>query len=217
MSRPNPPPTEPQAAHGTEVSSERVQHRAQAARLRTLERALRQERTAHIAIATVVLDTADNPERFVARIEALARAVVRDKKTPRATKDAVLAARDLFRRTVEQRTGRPQQLFDPDVGHVLPRQVERIAAMDAPQLSLDDARDVHRDRIAADAGVQARVLDALRAADRPLTDVDLWGLIPELTQDSVYNARVALHRAGRLVRDVTGNHPTYALLERTLA
>lgn len=191
------------------------------ARVRSLERALKQERTAHIAVATVVLETADNPQVFVDRIEAMARAVVQDKRTPRPIRDAVLAARDLFRRTVEQRTGRPQHLFDPDVGHVSPAAVEELAAKDAPQLSLEDPRDTH----AATVNWQDRLRDDVVAAFQdhgPMCDPEMWtALAGRARREVLFTARVDLCRSGRLVtvkdeRRVRNgvDWPVYDLIER---
>ena len=197
-----------------------LDRRALEARVRALELALRRERTAHIAVATAVLDTADDPRRFVERLEAMARGVVRDSRTPQQTKDAVLAARDLFRRTVEQRTGRPQQLFEPDVGHVSPAAASALAAMREEQLTLDDPRDAHADVTAANDRLRDAVLAEFKTRG-PLIDPELWGaLAGRAPRERVFTARVELTRNGRLTvvnrRARNGQDwPVYDLIERS--
>lgn len=171
---------------------------AQASRIKNLERALLEERTAVIAIATMALREARDPEALLRRVEGTAVALARQPRSSPKTREATQAAATAFRRAAEIEMGRPQGLFDPDVGHVSPEAVQRLVEdsnAPLPGIDLDGGRSQR------EASLDRAIVRLLAV---PCTDPDLHirvmgdGLLAADRRE-VYHRRVALTKAGRVV------------------
>lgn len=176
----------------------KVLERAQAARVRQLERALRDERTALVAIATMALREARDPEALLRRVEGSAAAVAAQPRSSPKSREALRAAAEAFRHAVAIEMGRPQALFEPDVGHVRPEAVTKMVVDAPPPLPGMDAAGGRAQR---EAALDASILRVLRV---PRTDPGLHqavmrdGSVHAPDRREVYYRRVALTQAGRV-------------------
>jgi hypothetical protein len=205
-----------------------INKRAQEQRVKNLERALKEERTGLVAVAKAFLESSENPAALLRRLEVMARNA-EDKRVPARTRDAIAHGHAVLQRAAEQTQGRPQGLFDPDVGHVPPARVRALT--EAPvqqQIGLgftesDPLLDVRAERAERTQGEQAirdMIVECLRA--KPLTDrqleVECRRRLMPLKLTTVRQYRTELSRLGRLVsHDPVGGEPTWKLLEHKAA
>jgi hypothetical protein len=200
--------------------------RAQESHIKNLERALRDERTGLIAVARVFMEDAPDPGRLLGRLEAMVRQAERN-GAPARTRDAIAYGHSVLARAREQMQGRPQQLFEPDVGHIKPSAVEKLTAPDEHQqvgLGFAESRPLG-DVQAADAERQefalrlrTRIIDCYEDGGA-MTDAELRAAYTRhygaLKAETLKAQRTELARLGRLVRsEPKGGETTWILLER---
>jgi hypothetical protein len=197
----------------------RVARHVASARERSLERALRDERRALVSVAAVALRAARDPDELVARLEVIARRAVEQPRNPARTCEALTYASRAFANARAIELGKPQRLFDLDVGHVAPGGVRNlIDGADPGQTSLFEPEVVLGLADGAAEELLELVVDVFRDADEPLDDAELRTRVrcarPLLTAAAIARSRVELVRRGRLVVVGPGRHD---LPERTLA
>lgn len=186
-------------------------------------RVLRQERTAHIALAEAYLREANDPDSLLARVDRMVRAAIANPRTPAPRRAALLAAQAFLTRACQIRAGEPQALFDPDAGHVNPNHVTAIVDAPDPLLlalpGLDDPDAAHREREATTRRVEAGIVAALAASAAGLTDEQIpaayarLAAYPLVEPSTLRRTRADLTRRGRLVRADTTNPPRWLLME----
>ena len=173
-------------------------------RLKNVESSLKLERTANLAIAKAFVRECPNPERLLARLDGMVRAAMEDEYMKPEMRQVLIAGRDLVARAIEQEQGKPQGLFDPDVGHISPRAVNRIVDnAAAPTLTSDI--DEHRRRREFERTSEDEILRLIREHGA-LTDEQL--LIeymkanrgPKLNAHNLYYRRTALVKRGQLAK-----------------
>lgn len=207
------------------------------ARERGLTDALAQERLALAAIAKVVLLEVDDPQRVLARLDAMCRAAGSNRKVPPGTRRAMLDGTRLIRRAIERERGLNQgtqaTLLDPPRPEPNPRLVDEIAAAtDGPQqLGLvgneqigGDAEQAHEERVATLGAIHAAIVHVLQrhgaSSDEELHHRYAMSVVrghfevppPIQTLTSIKERRRELVAAGRIVA-VEGSR--FDLLERT--
>lgn len=191
-----------------------------AAQQRSLERALREERLALAAIVKVMLIEVPDPARVLARLDAMTRAAEANPRTPRAIVKQLLDATLFVKTAIERETGRPQSLFDPHVGHVRGKDVDKLVEpTNGPQQLglqegdglLGDAEAAHRDRVEVIGRVH-NALVALYQEHGALSDGDLHEhykaraaafvqeRLPVQTKGAIVERRRELAVSGRISR-----------------
>jgi hypothetical protein len=194
-----------------------------AAKQRSAERALREERQALLAITKVMLLEVRDPSRVLARLDAMARAA-RDPVQQRL----ILDATRFVRAAVAQELGKAQPLFDPHVGHVRPEKVDALVeptegeqqlGLDGQGSFLGDVEQEHTERVATIGRVHDAIVELIRehgaADDRLLHSRYLvkavGGGLPTQSAGAIRERRQELSAAGRLVSAGSG---TWDLVER---
>lgn len=191
-----------------------------AAHLRSLERALREERLALAAIVKVMLIEVPDPARVLARLDAMTRAAEANPRTPRAIVKQLLDATLFVKTAIERETGRPQSLFDPHVGHVKDTDVDKLVEpTNGPQQLglqqgeglLGDAEEAHRERVEVLFRVHNMLIE-LYQQHGALSDTDLHThykaraasfpqeRLPVQTKGALVERRRELAASGRVVR-----------------
>lgn len=188
------------------------------ARTKTLERALKEERTAILAVVMAVLrESAVDPERLLARLEAMGAAAAgrsKGKEKERQQRDLFVAAEKYVRNALAIEAGRPQQLFEPNVGHTKPEEVETLADGFGTQMALETPEDTHRALSEAEEDTDRKIIAALEHSTSALTDADLAERVAA-PGSLVRTRRAALTQSGRLVNGERRNGtPTFNLVER---
>lgn len=194
----------------------KAKKKVEAASRTALERALLEERLAFAAITKVMLQECPDPARFLARLEAMVHAAEQSPRTPVATRRQLIAAAMFVRTAIERETGKPQSLFEPNVGHVSGAKVDKlVAATDEPsqmgllgqESVLGDATAAHEDRVATLQKVHDAIVTVVRAHG-PMTDRELhdryvylraghdW---PPQSYATIVDRRKELTTAGRIV------------------
>lgn len=203
------------------------------ARIRSLERAVKEERLALAAIVKVMLIEVPDPARVLARLDAMSRAAEANPRTPAAVRKQLIDATLFVKTAIERETGRPQTLFEPDVGHVKPKDVDSLVEpTEGPQqlgLQQDeglfgDVQDAHRERVATMTSVHAAIVVLLQR-EGPLTDRELWthyvadGGTPQQSQKAITERRRELVGSGRVVGAGKGlrGEPAWRLVEQEAA
>jgi hypothetical protein len=208
---------------------ERASHKA-------LETALADERLAVAALTKVMLQECPDPMRFLARLEAMVHAAEQSPRTPVATRRQLIAAATFVRTAIERETGKPQSLFEPNVGHVSGAKVDALVdGTDGPsQLGLlgqesvlGDASAAHDDRVTTIKAVHDAIIILLRERG-PLTDRELHGHYlrwraasdwPPQSYATLSERRKELTTAGRVVssgRRLGSTTTTWDVVERDL-
>lgn len=189
-------------------------------RIRNLERALRKERLGLVGIALAFLKESPDPARLMARLERMVEAAAVD---PRKAKAAPVL-RDglaLIKRAMEQELGKPQGLFDPDVGHVPPDEAQELTELPADQpISLLSPDQMIQYREAGEREVRALIIEALRQG--PATDAELVARYlalggPPHKRRSIQRHRIELARLGRITSvpsEQGGNGASWRLTEQ---
>src|SRR5262245_12147220 len=148
---------------------------------RSLEQALREERLAIGAIVKVMLLEVPDPSRVLARLDAMVRAAEANPRITPTVRRQLLDASRFVRAAIQREEGRPQELFDPSVGHVKPQEVDALVAPTegAQQLGLDgqtsilgDVEAAHAERVALLSTVHDALVEIIRGAGA-LTDLEL--------------------------------------------
>jgi len=202
--------------------------RVKQAASRSTERALREERLALAAIAKCFVLESPDPGRLLARLEAMARSAQQNGKTTVAVRQSLLDSVKLIRNAINRELGKPQELLDPHVGHVIPSRVERLVGDDTiPQqlglMSNGDLGDViaaHDEQTATIFHVHEKVVEVLRSG--PATDREIYRrytLRPDTkphSKTALTERRKELTQTGR-IRDTGSKHkgePVWALVEQ---
>ena len=194
---------------------------AERQRMKNLERALQVERTGLVALAMAFIREHGEPERLRARVDAMVRAAAANPKTSPGLRDTLVNGQALIEQGLRVEAGRPQKLFEPDVGHVKPAEVLTLADPPEQQLSLDAPADVHAERSTWEERTAAGIVRALELHG-PCTDDELHAhytalaAYPLLTVPSLRARRVALSRTGRVVDsgERRDGLPVWTLIER---
>lgn len=200
---------------------------------RSLERALKEERTAIAAITKCFLLECPSPERALARIEAMVRAADANPRTTAATRRTLIDGATFVRTAIERELGKPQSLFDPHVGHVKGEAVDKLVqGSEVPEQlglahdgKLGDTVAAHEERTETLAVVQNALVDVIRTHGA-MTDAGLWYMysqnitVPRQSAAEISARRKELTRSGRLRRAGSatdaGGVPKWDLVERAL-
>ncbi len=203
--------------------------RVQQAATRSMERALREERLALAAVAKCFVLEARDPGRLLARLEAMSRSAQQSGKTTVAIRQSLLDAVALIRNAINRELGKPQELMNPDVGHVMASRVDRlVGSEDNPNhqqlglMSNGDLGDViaaHEEQTATIFQVHDKLVDVLRKG--PATDREIYrrytlrmDTLPH-SQKALVERRKELTASGR-IREA-GKHkdePIWGLIEQ---
>jgi hypothetical protein len=219
------------------ASTRKKASKVKAAHQRSLERALREERLAIAAIVKVMLIEVPDPARVLARLDAMTRAAEANPRVPATVRRQLLDATRFVRTAIERETGRPQSLFDPDVGHTSPRDVDALVRpTNGPQQlglvghsgsMLGDVEAAHDDRVRTIQAVHTALV-GLFQEHGALTDRELYsrytltnvrGALPQQSQKAVTERRKELTAAGRVVSAGRGprDEPAWNLVEAEVA
>lgn len=203
------------------------------AHIKALERALREERLALAAVVKVMLIEVPDPARVLARLDAMSRAAEQNPRTSAAVRKQLLDATLFVKTAIQRERGRPQELFEPDVGHTRPKDVDALVeASDGPQQlglvnneQIGDAGEAHDERVRTIGQVHTALIGLYREHGA-LSDRELHGHyavvaptrgLPRQTQGAVTERRRELLAAGRLSRaEQRGGEPAWDLVERPL-
>jgi hypothetical protein len=190
------------------------------AHVKSLERALREERLALAAIVKVMLIEVPDPARVLARLDAMTRAAEANPRTARAVVKQLLDATLFVKTAIERETGRPQSLFDPHVGHVKDTDVDRLVEpSEGPQQLglqqgeglLGDAEAAHQERVEVLGRIHNALIELYRQHGA-LSDADLHThykaraasfpqeRLPVQTKGALDERRRELAATGRIVR-----------------
>lgn len=199
--------------------------RAEEQRVKNLERALKEERLGLIAICRVLIEESDvPPARILARLESMARAPGKSHlQMPQRTRDAILHGHAVMSRALEQLQGRPQGLFDPHVGHISPKKVERITEVpQEPQMGFGATErnplgDVpKREELSALTVIQEGIVKCYD--NGPLSDKQLLAeyimRFGRISQRTIIEARVALTKKGRVIELQRDGERRWTLIEQ---
>jgi hypothetical protein len=209
--------------------------KVKAATQRSLERALLEERLAIAAIVKVMLIEVPDPARVLARLDAMTRAAEQNPRVPPTVRRQLIDATRFVRTAIQREQAKPQELFDPHVGHVSPKDVNALVApTDGPQQlglvnhgsTLGDVEAAHEDRVRTISTVHAALVGLLREKGA-MTDRELFtrylianaeGALPRQTQKAITERRRELVAAGRVVTAGRGDRgePAWDILERDL-
>jgi hypothetical protein len=189
-------------------------------RVKNLERALKTERTGLLAMGVAFCREGNNPAGLLARLDAMASAVANDGKAPGGLRESIVNGRAIVEQAIALESGRPQKLFEPDVGHSDPAQV--AALVDAPpeQLSLNGSEERLTELNAFEAQVEAGLLETLQQA--PLADDELYERYhlvmerPRVTRASLAARRRALAARGFIARIEHEGLTKWTTIERTV-
>jgi hypothetical protein len=190
------------------------QRAVKAAYVRSLEKRLAEERLAIAAIVKVMLLEVPDPARVLARLEAMTRAAAANTRTPASVTSQLMDATRFVRTAIQRELGKPQELFEPHVGHVRPADVQALVEpTEGPQQlglltneSIEDAEDAHAGRIDTISKVYAALIEILRN-DGAMTDRELHAMyeikamsggLPRQSFKSCKERRMELKAAGRL-------------------
>jgi hypothetical protein len=202
-----------------------VQKRAKEQHLKNVERALKEERTGLVAIARVFLEEAENPGAVIRRLEAMVRAA-ENGNTPARTRDALRYGYQVLSRAAEQAQGKPQGLFDPNVGHVRTDAVNRLVNSQDHQVGLfatnreplRDVVDAGQERAQFSTKTREIILGCYRDLGE-LTDDELAAECQLkrvfVTRGTLKSYRKELTRLGRLIKGTAtaGGEPRWKLME----
>jgi hypothetical protein len=180
------------------------------AHVKSLERALREERLALAAIVKVMLIEVPDPARVLARLDAMTRAAEANPRTARAVVKQLLDATLFVKTAIERETGRPQSLFDPHVGHVKDTDVDRLVEpSEGPQQLglqqgeglLGDAEAAHQERVEVLGRIHNALIELYRQHGA-LSDAESFPQerLPVQTKGALDERRRELAATGRIVR-----------------
>jgi hypothetical protein len=160
----------------------------------------------------------------------MARSAENNPRTPATVRRQLLDATRFVRTAIERETGRPQALFEPDVGHVRPKDVDALVApTTGPQqlglvnnASFTDVEEAHDDRVRTIAAVHTALVGILKdqgaATDRELHGryMLLGDALPRQSQKAITERRRELVAAGRIVSAGRGlrGEPAWDVVER---
>ena len=197
---------------------------------RSMAKALQEERLALGAIVKVMLLECPDPGRVLARLDAMVRAAEANPRTSPTVRRQLLDATRFVRAAIQREEGRPQELFDPHVGHVRPEAVEALVestngtqqlGLTGQESILGDVEAAHEDRVRTLEAVHEELVVILRA-DGPLSDLELHGRymlhgmarsLPKQSAKAIADRRRELCAAGRVVR-AEGREQKWDLIER---
>lgn len=203
------------------------------ATVRSLERALQEERLAIAAVTKVMLIEVPDPGRVLARLDSMVRTAELNPRVPVSVRRQLLDAARFVRTAIEREQGRPQSLFDPHVGHVKKEAVDALVApTESPeQLGfvtnesvLGDVEVAHEQRVQTIVAVHGALVECLRS-EGSATDAELWSRyqrmlapgVPFQSRRAITERRKELVAAGRVVRvDPRGGVPAWDVVERDL-
>lgn len=177
-----------------------------AAAVRSKERALQEERLGLAAIAKVIVDEVRDPDRLLARLEAMTRFAQQNGSTPLRTRQALLDGTALIRNAINRERDKPQELLDPPGWrHVNPAAVNRIANVEPVQQlgladkgDLDDVADANKEQAATIAAVQSVIVEVLR--EGPATDAEIYRRYIKVEGAPLHSPRSLLTRRRELLR-----------------
>lgn len=186
------------------------------AQLRSAQTALREERLALAAITKVMLLEVPDPSRVLARLDAMARAAEANPRTTVSTKRMLLDATRFVRTAIQRELGKPQELFDPHVGHVDADKVDELVepvngnqqlGLAGQGSFLGDVEEAHAERVTTITRVQSAIVDLYRGegvlTDRALhANYLLAGArspLPMQSYAALVERRKELAAAGRVV------------------
>jgi hypothetical protein len=204
--------------------------RVKQASARSMERALREERLALAAIAKCFILESPDPGRLLARLEAMTRSAQQSGKTTVAIQQSLLDAVKMIRNAINRELGKPQELMDPNVGHVMASRVDRLVGPDGNPISfqqlglmsdgdLGDVITAHEEQTATIFRVHDQLVKVLRRG--PATDKEIYRryiLHPDTqpqSQKALLERRKELTVSGR-IREA-GRHkdePIWGLVEQ---
>jgi hypothetical protein len=199
---------------------------------RSMEAALREERLAIGAIVKVMLLEVPDPGRVLARLDAMVRAAEANPRMTPTIRRQLLDASRFVRAAIQREEGRPQELFDPHVGHVRAEAVDALVAPTdgAQQLGLEgqtsmlgDVESAHAERVALLATVHDALVEIVRGHGA-LSDLELHARyvhrgafagsgLPLQSPKAIAERRRELCAAGRFVR-AEGREVKWDIVER---
>lgn len=203
-------------------------------RVRNLERSLREERQALLAVTTAFLKEANDPAALVARLEGMCRAAQANRKVKPHVREALLHALNLVKSATAIHMEKPQPLFNPDVGHTDPTKVKELvsggeqpqqtgmAFQDDGQAALGDVEEAHQEQEQFHEQVRTHVLDLYREHGAMTDDALMLrhmrsGNPVHASYEIVKKERRHLSSIGRLTKvDAQDGNPLYDLTERSL-
>lgn len=122
------------------MAAKDAKEKAREARIKELERALKDERIGVLGIAIAFLRESTAPHALARRLEVMAHNAVDNPKVRAGTRTALVEGNKLVQRALAIELEKPQPLFEPDLGPANPAQVaEAVERSDAGagQASMD--------------------------------------------------------------------------------
>jgi hypothetical protein len=189
--------------------------KVKAAAKRSLEKALLDERTAIAAVVKVMLIEVPDPQRALARLDAMARAAQGNVRYSPGIRQGLIDAARFVRRAVQQEQGKQQSLLDPPKPEPSRSTVDAlVTATNGPQQlglmshgsTTGDVEEAHEQRVGTIAAVHTALVSLLKD-DGAGTDRELYaryalanqgGALPHQSEKSIRERRRELFAVGRL-------------------
>lgn len=216
-----------------------VESKVQAKKVANLERALKEERLALTAIATVFVKTHGNPDALFAALDRMVTAAADNPRVKPRVKQTLIDGHRILDRALAIHRGKPQPLFDadenrPKQGVVNPSEVRQLTEPEGDEQQglplngggVEEAVAAMEERGALTRRIDDAIVRLVRE-NEPMTDVELYDVYcadadtPKVPWDVFYGHRTDLTRRGRVIdngerRFVRGRmRPLWDLIERT--
>lgn len=203
------------------MSQRALKKKLEAKRIKNLEAALKEERLGLMALTLAFCRSHGDTDRLVAKVNAMAAAVADDPRASAGLRAAMVHGRAYIENAVAVEAGRPQRLFEPDVGHVKPDQAAALVDAGPEQMTLGgpEASITHREDFAqrVDAGLLAALEVGALGEDELFARYAMNQDNPKASQAQLRRRRRHLANVGRLVKTSEGGTDKWTTIERTVA
>lgn len=203
------------------MSKASIKKKLEAKRVRNLEAALKEERLGLMALTLAFCRSHGDPDRLMAKVNAMAAAIADDPRASAGLRAAMVHGRAYIENALAVEAGRPQRLFEPDVGHVKPDQAVRLVNAGPEQMTLGGPEASMNQRDDFSQRVDAGLVAALEVG--ALTEEELFARYainpdnPRASQAQLRRRRRHLANLGRLVKTSEEGTDKWTTIERTAA
>lgn len=201
------------------MSQAAIKKKLEAKRVKNLERALKEERLGLMALTLAFCRTHGDTAALVAKVNAMAAAVADDPRASAGLRAAMVHGRAYVENAVAAELGRPQRLFEPDVGHVSPDRAGALVEAGPEQMTLGgpEATITERDNFAqrVDAGLVAALEVGALGEDELFARYAINPDNPRASKAQLRRRRRHLANLGRLVKTAEDGTDKWTTIERT--
>lgn len=193
----------------------------EAKRVKNLEAALKEERLGLMALTLAFCRSHGDTDLLMSKVNAMAAAVADDPRASAGLRAAMIHGRAYIENAVAIESGRPQRLFEPDVGHVKPDDAARLVNAGPEQMSLGGPQASMEQRDDFVQRVDAGLVAALEVG--ALTEEELFARYalntanPRASKAQLRRRRRQLANVGRLVKTTDEGADKWTTIERMAA